>query len=573
MKNNISIMIGGIQGEGIVRVGKTLMKILSRSGYYTYGSRTFASRIKGGHTNYMIDISIDKVLNNSEKFQILVAFDRETIEINGSKIRDKGLLIYDHTMDMEGLNIPEGVKMLPLPITEMAKTYGTYNMRNMAVVGFLSNILGLNIDTGKAIIEEDFMKKGEDVVHKNINILENAYKHPIDDKILSLYKLNKSKSQIKRATMIGNEAIGLGALMAGCRFIPSYPITPASEVMEYLGAKLPKYGGIMVQTEDEISALMMALGGAYSGARAMTSTSGPGISLMMEGLSFAGITEIPVVIVDVQRVGPSTGLPTKHEQSDIYALYYGPHGEIPSIILTPSTVEECFYDTMRAFNLAEKYQCPVIVLVDLNLGLSMETIDELDINKIPINRGKLLKESELKELTQPFKRYEFTSDNISPRSIPGMINGIHHVTGLEHCEYGKPNDKPINREKMMNKRFDKLEELYGEDAIDIYGNEDSNTLILSLGSNHGIIKSMVEKENMSVAYGIIRRIKPLPLDQIKNMYSKYNTILVVENNIRGQIYSIIKSKLKESSKLHSLVKYNGQKFSINEIKSKVEELI
>ncbi len=571
--NNVTLMIGGVQGEGIVSTGNTLIKTLSRLGYHTYGFRNFSSRIKGGHTNYILEISTDKVLACSDKLDILVASDRDTIDINIDSLKEGGLLICDSILDPHEYINNRNIEVIMFPFTDIAKEFGTYIMKNTSLVGFLGKLFNIPFNNLAKVIKETFAKKSDEIISKNVLVLEKSYTKETDNNTLTTEYNLASADNEKRASMIGNEAIALGALMAGCRFMPSYPITPASEVMEYLSKKLWNYNGIVIQTEDEIAAITMAIGGAYSGARTMTATSGPGISLMMEGIGLAGIAEIPVVIVDTQRVGPSTGLPTKHEQSDISALYYASHGEIPLIILTPYSVEECFYQGIEAFNLAEKYQCPVVILSDLSLGLSRQTIDALDKDKIIINRGKFLKSEETIANESSFSRFAFTKDNISPRSLPGFPNGIHKVTGLEHSVIGTPNQDPENRKKMMNKRLDKIRELELENNIAIFGKQDNDLLILSMGSNYGIIKKAVEDRNLSADYGTFKLIKPLPKKQLKDLFNKYSKILIVENNATGQLFSIIKQELPFYDKLYSLLKYDGNPFTINEIKTKVEELI
>lgn len=573
LSNNITLMIGGIQGEGVVSTGNIIIKALSRLGFYTYGFRNFASRIKGGHTNYVIAISTNKVLANNDKLDILIASDMETVENNIEKLNSNGLLIHDSTIDPTDYFVQEAFHILSFPFTDIAKESGKHIMKNTALIGLLGRLLGIPMENIDKIIRETYRKKGENIILQNLFILEKSYNYPINIKSLSQkYKLANIPTKV-RASMLGNEAIALGSLMAGCRLMTAYPITPASEIMEYFSKKLHNYNGKLVQTEDEIAAITMAIGGGYAGVRSMTATSGPGISLMLEGIGLAGMAEIPVVIVNSQRVGPSTGLPTKHEQSDIQSLYYGGHGEIPLIIVTPYSVEECFYSAVEAFNLAEKYQCPVVILSDLTLGLSRQTIDSLNKDKITINRGKIPKEKDLAKSSHDFKRFDFVKDNISPRTLPGMENGIHKVTGLEHSVIGLPNNNPENRKKMMDKRLNKVSELELQDNIDLFGNLDSDILVLSIGSNYGIIKKATEVFDLPIAYGMFKIIKPLPTKQLEYLLEKYSKILIVENNATKQLFSIIKQELSNHKNLHSLIKYDGVPFMIKEIKDRVEELI
>ena len=574
MTKKITIMFGGIQGEGVVSTGDTLIKALSRSGYFAYGYRTFSSRIKGGHTNYIIEIRSEKVLSCTESLDILVAFDQDSIEIHHNKLKEGGLLIYDDIILVKALQstlTDRRIMWLGAPLTKNAKEHGATVMKNTAIIGILGKLLQLPFSNVEKVIQQTFQKKGEEIVAKNLSVLQKSYDFfSTEDLRASKYMLPPVDQNI-RATMIGNEAIALGALAAGCRFMATYPITPASEIMEYLTTKFSQMNGVMVQTEDEISAVTMTLGASYAGARSMTATSGPGISLMMEGIGLAGMAEIPLVIVDAQRGGPSTGLPTKHEQSDIDCLYHGPHGEIPSIILAPYSVEECFYQTMDAFNLAEQYQCPVFLVSDLNLSLSRQTIDPLDVHRIPINRGKVAEASD--PTTSIYKRFLFTEDGISPRAYPGTPHHMHPLTGIEHQETGRPDESGENRSKMMEKRMNKLNSLKNLPGVDLFGNSNSELLILSMGSNYGIIKDAVASLSIPVAFGMITRIKPLPMKQLSQLFQQYAKVLVVENNYTGQLANILKQEIGCHHQIHSLVKYDGLAFTYRDILTKIEELI
>jgi len=572
LKKNLTLLIGGLQGEGVVSLGTNLMKTLSNLGYYTYGNRNFSSRIKGGNTTMTISISIEKQLCTEDGLDIILALDKETIDLFSKQLNQNGLILLDSILSSKDINFQEN-NIFSLPITEIAKKLDSLLMKNTIALGFLGRLMGLNEDELSYSLKQKYTSKGEVIVQKNLKMLKDAY--TLEDSIFNRkdYFLLTPKLKSSRAVMMGNEAIGLGALMAGCRFIPSYPITPASEVMEYMGKVLPRYGGAMIQVEDEIAAITMAIGASYGGVRSMTATSGPGISLMMEGIGLAGITETPVVIADIQRGGPSTGLPTKHEQSDLFAIYYGGHGEYSNIILSPSTVEDCFYDTIKAFNLADKYQCPVFILSDLSLGLSPQTIDDLEYNKIVIDRGKVVTTDNLSTIERgTFKRYELTDDGISPRSFPGMVNGGHHVTGIEHTELGLPLENPKNRKKMMEKRLSKTYPLKHEESIDIYQtNSNNKVLFLTFGSVFGVIKEAIQLSDKKVDFGAIRMIRPLPKKQLTSILKKYDSIVVVENNYRKQLASIIKEELGSHHKIHSITKYDGTIFTIKELVEKIGE--
>ena len=381
----------------------------------------------------------------------------------------------------------------------------------------------------------------------------------------------------KRLFMIGNDAIALGAIAGGCRFMAAYPITPASEIMEYLIKKLPVLGGAVIQTEDEIAAATMAIGANYGGVRAITASAGPGLSLKMEAIGLSGMTETPLVIVDTQRGGPSTGLPTKQEQSDLMSMIYGTHGEIPKIVLAPSTVQEAFYDTAEAFNLAEEYQCPVIILSDLQLSLGKQTVEPLEFNKVEIRRGKLITE-DLPEIEDKgyFKRYEVTEDGVSPRVIPGVKNGIHHVTGVEHDETGKPSEGAVNRNLQMDKRFRKVEKIKFDTPVHKNApHDEADLLIIGFNSTRGAIEETMDRlqnDGMKVNHAHIRLIHPFPTDELLPLVRTAKKIAVVENNATGQLANIIKMNVGYNDKINKILKYDGNPFLPHEVHTKCKEL-
>jgi 2-oxoglutarate/2-oxoacid ferredoxin oxidoreductase subunit alpha len=340
---------------------------------------------------------------------------------------------------------------------------------------------------------------------------------------------------------------------------------------------LPKFGGTVIQTEDEIAAVTMAIGANYGGVRTMTASAGPGLSLMMEAIGLAGMTETPIVIVDTQRGGPSTGLPTKQEQSDLNAMIYGTHGEIPKIVLSPSSIEECFYDTIEAFNLAEIYQCPVILLTDLQLSLGKQSCEVLDFNKVQIDRGRLMTgELPQSEDNKLFKRYEYAENGISPRVIPGQKYGIHHVTGVEHDQEGRPSESTENRKSMMDKRMDKLKHVKVTNPILVDApHEEPEVLIIGMGSTGGTIDEARERltqKGIKTNHVTVRLMHPFPAEQLQPYLDKAKSVVVIENNATGQLASLIKLNVGYSDKIKSLLKYNGNPFLPAEITTFCQEL-
>ncbi|MGJ7920985.1 2-oxoacid:acceptor oxidoreductase subunit alpha [Neobacillus sp. LXY-4] len=575
MINQLSWKVGGQQGEGIESTGEIFSIALNRLGYYLYGYRHFSSRIKGGHTNNKIRVSTNQVRSISDDLDILVAFDQETIDLNYKELHDQGVIIADAKFNPQP---PSDTKaaMYAVPFTEIATELGTSLMKNMVAIGATSAVLDLDIQVFEVVVKEIFGKKGQQVVDKNMEAIRSGFEYMKEKLGGSIETMHLEKADGKhRLFMIGNDAIAMGALAAGCRFMAAYPITPASEIMEYLIKKLPAVGGAVIQTEDEIAAVTMAIGANYGGVRSLTASSGPGLSLKMEAIGLAGITETPIVIVDTQRGGPSTGLPTKQEQSDLMAMIYGTHGEIPKIVMAPSTVEEAFYDTAEAFNLAEEYQVPVIVLSDLQLSLGKQTVEPLQLDQVEIRRGKLA-QGELPEVDGYFKRYEVTEDGVSPRVIPGMKNGIHHVTGVEHAETGKPSESAANRIAQMDKRFRKIENIKFKTPV--YKNaphEEADLLIVGFNSTRGAIEEAItrlEQDGLKVNHAHMRLIYPFPTDEILPLINSAKKIAVVENNATGQLANIMKMNVASAHKLVKILKYDGNPFLPHEVYSKCKEL-
>lgn len=578
MVTQLSWKIGGQQGEGLESTDRIFSTALNRMGYYLYGYRHFSSRIKGGHTNNKIRISTKPIRAISDDLDILVAFDQETIDLNARELRAGGVVIADAKFEPK---LPEGVdaRLIAVPFTAIAEELGTTLMKNMVATGASAAMLGVPVDVVSKVVEEEFGRKGKAVVEKNVEAVARGAQYVVSElgDALEGFKLAPADGK-GRLFMIGNEAIGLGAIAAGCRFMSAYPITPASEIMEYLIKYLPKFGGTVIQTEDEIAAITMAIGANYGGVRTLTASSGPGLSLMMEGIGLAGMTETPVVIINTQRGGPSTGLPTKQEQSDLNAMIYGTHGEIPKVVISPSTIEECFYDTIEAFNIAEQYQCPVILLVDLQLALGKQTSEMLDFDQIKINRGKLLSEvSEPLDNSRLFHRYEDTEDGISPRVLPGTKNGLHHVTGLEHDLEGRPSENAVMRKRMMDKRARKMNGLrITNPVLADTPHETPDLLIVGMGSVGGTIDEARERlaaDGIRTNRLIVRQLHPFPVEEVLAAASGAKLIAVVENNSTGQLANQLKLHGVDAGKIRNVLKYNGNPFLPGEVYQECKGLV
>ncbi len=573
MISQLSWKVGGQQGEGIDSTGEIFSTTLNRMGYHLYSYRHFSSRIKGGHTNNNIRISSKEVRSISDHINILVAFDQETIDVNAHELVCDGVILADAKFKPTK---PEGIEatLIQVPFTEIAQEHGSKLMKNMVAVGASARLMHLHSQDFEDMIYKMFIRKGQEIVDSNIQALLAGYEY-IQNKsefIEGDFELEKVEKR-DQLYLIGNDAIAFGALNAGVRFMAAYPITPASDIMEYMIQHLPSVKGTVIQTEDEIAAVTMAIGSNYAGARSFTSSSGPGLSLMMESIGLSGMTETPLVIVDAMRGGPSTGLPTKQEQSDLMQMIYGTHGDIPKIILSPTDVEDAFYLTTKAFNLADKYQLPVIVLSDLQMSLGKQTTPVYDLSKVTIDRGKMITDQIADENGEYYERYEITEDGISSRPIPGVKGGIHHVTGVEHNTIGTPNEGSVNRKAQMDKRMLKVKDFSLDEPFKVNGEKESELLIISFLSVNGAVDEAVERIDKTITVIHMRQLFPVPIEALRPYLDGAKKISVIEQNYTGQLFNIIKMNYGGHDKMDTFVKYDGTPFKPVEIEDYINDIL
>jgi len=575
MLDQLSWKVGGQQGEGVESTGETFAVALNRRGYYVYSFRHFSSRIKGGHSNDKVRVSLDQYRASADYTDVLLAFDQETIDLNVGEVKQGGVVIADAKFNPTA---PDHVRLFIVPLTKIAEECGSAIMKNMVSLGASACVLGLPVDIFAEVIQEKFGRKGQKIVDQNMDAIQRGFDFVAEQGGANDNFALKPADGTRRLFMMGNDALALGALAAGARVMPAYPITPASDVMEYLIKKFPAVGGVVIQTEDEIAAMTMAIGAAYAGARALTATSGPGLALMMESIGLSGMTETPVVIINTQRGGPSTGLPTKQEQSDMMAALFGTTGEIPKIVLCPATTEDCFVVMADAFNYAEQYQCPVIVMTDLALSLSKQSTDIPKLESIAIHRGQIVPASELSAVEDKteFERYAFTESGISPRVLPGTKGGIHHVTGVEHATTGRPNEGPLNRQNMMDKRMHKLHGVELPGSIVHTGDENPDVLIIGVGSTVGSIKEsavMLRNAGMTVAQAQVHTLLPFPTEMLTAAMAGAKHVVVVENNATGQLRNLMAFFGVHHPTVSSFLKYDGKPFLPVDIFNHCKELV
>ena len=565
--HDVSVMIGGQGGDGTLTVSDLLAHYFRTRGLYVYTSRNVLSRIRGGHADASMRASVEPTWSQKWKEDLVVAFDDEAARIGQNHLVSGGILLGDQgQVKVSG----ERVHVLPLSVTAASKV-GNGLFKNTVAYGALSLIMGLDAASARAVISARFGRRGGDALERNLKAFDLGRQLALDqigkDPLLTVED-GAAKDHILTT---GNQACALGFVVGGGRFFAGYPITPATPIMEALQRYLPQFDGVVRQAEDELAAINMTMGAAYAGARAMTATSGPGLSLMTEGIGHAGEAEIPIVVVDCQRVGPSTGEPTRHEQSDLLHVVFSSHGEFPRFVLAPGDAQDTFDLTVTALNLAEKWQLPVILLLDQALSENAQTGPRFDLSRVRIDRGKLLTARDIEGMAV-YKRYEFTPDGISPRAVPGTPGGEGQTTGNEHDEWGHVSVNRENRRKMMAKRMGRLE-LARPDLPPprFFGDEKARIGLIGFGSTYGPIREaqrLLKKEGVATRFYQARTLWPVPVDSLQAFLESVDVAYVVEHNYMGQLRMLIQQYL-PSPKLRSIRKYDGDSFFAEEI---VEEV-
>src|SRR3989339_299405 len=563
-----SFKIGGEAGYGIMSVGITFSKIASRSGYYVFDYAEYPSIVRGGHNVMQTTLADKPVRSQLAHTDLLVALNQETIDLHKNELRDGSGVVFDNETDMNLADVPDGVSKFGVPINKIARDVGGSEiMRNTAALGAVMALLGGKMQHLKDLIAEEFSDKKPEITEKNHLVCQAGY-----DYALGHYKneiknvLSQRPNKLEQIVVNGNEAIGLGAIAAGMQFAAIYPMTPVSGVLHTLAPLQEKFNFIYKQPEDEISAINMAIGASFAGARAMTGTSGGGFCLMSEAYGLAGLTETPLVIIEGMRGGPATGLPTWTEQGDLRFVLHAHQGDFPRIVLAAGDVEEAYYMTMKAFNIAEKYQTPVILLVDKQICESHLGVKPFEFKDYKINRGKMVWEKQ-----NDYKRYELTHDGVSPRSIPGV--GNHFVANSdEHNEYGYSNEEAENRTEQMKKRMTKLETCAELDMEKpkLYGPPKARITIVSWGSNKGaILDAMEEFDDVNFLH--INWISPFPALEVKKILCSANFVLNVECNYTAQMAGLIKEKTGVEVS-DNLLKFNGRPVFSEEIIDKIKNI-
>lgn len=568
---DVAWLIGGKTGEGVDSAGEIFARAAARAGAEVHTFRLFPPIIKGGPTSYEVRAGDGPVEARADALDCVIALDDETVRRHGPALRPGGLLLTDAGRPASSAafgGAPEprgnGAAAASVPFAALARELGDPIMKNIVALGVSARLLGLDLEVLRDTVRRRFDDKSARVREQNTAAVDAGWRHA-DAHLAGHARAARlpRAGEAGRWLLSGNDAIALGALAAGCRLYASYPITPASDILEWMAAHLPAVGGAALQTEDEIAALGVVIGAGYAGVRAMTATSGPGLSLMTESMGLAGMAEIPAVIVAAQRPGPSAGMPTKHEQSDLLHMVYASHGEFPRIVLTPGTLEECFADTALAFNLAERFQCPVLVAVDQDLVLTRTTARRLPLDAVQVDRGDRLADAEALRLGAAYERYAVTANGISPRAVPGQAGTRFLSSGDAHDQRGVIDvEDPEVRRTMVDKRLRKTREVWRH-AAGTAAEGDGDVLVISLGSPCGPVREAAARlraNGRAVRVLRIRCLWPFPAHEVAPEVARARRVVVVEHNATGQVASLVRGQVGGHGKITGLRRYDGLPF-------------
>ena len=577
---DLTFAIVGSGGDGVITVGDMIAQAGASEGLHVMKVEAYGPQIRGGESSCTVRLSADPILAQGDLVQVLVVFNwADFARFRGEIVcAENAVILYEATdetpHDQIDLGPIEEVKWVPVPFIKLAKeAAGTTLAKNIVTLGILGELFSLPQDAIERAIKDKFSKKKETVLEANIKGFKAGIEHAskIEEAATGM-RLQYTAGE-PMLLMSGNELCAVAALHAGCRFFAGYPITPSSEVLHLLSEWMPKVGGYLVQTEDELSAIGAVIGGSFAGVKSMTATSGPGLALMTEMLGLASMAEIPAVIIDVQRGGPSTGLPTKSEQSDLWQALWGSHGDAPRVVLAPADVEDCFHATVAAFNIAEEAQMPVIVLSDQFIAQRSETLSMLTLDHEVIGR-QVPSAGDLRE----YKRYKDTKSGISPMSWPGMKGGEYQTNGLEHEEDGSPSSMYLVHEKMNAKRYRKLRAVRAKYSFyRRYGAEKADVGIICWGSSKGPVKEAVQKATARgerVSAFVPQLLYPFPYHEFNEYLKTVDNVIVMELSYSAQFYKYLQTFLNLPEARTFVYKRSGGKnLTVGEVEDKIQKVL
>ncbi|MCU0233350.1 MAG: 2-oxoacid:acceptor oxidoreductase subunit alpha [Thermoanaerobaculales bacterium] len=577
---DLTIAMVGSGGDGIITMGDMLAQAGAAVGLHVMKVEAYGPQIRGGESSCTVRISADPIFAQGDQVQVLVVFNWADFAQFRSEIVTAldAVVLYEATDETPRESIDlgsiESVRWVPVPFIELAKTSaGTTLAKNIVTLGILGELFNLPKEPVERAIRGKFTKKKAEVLEANLKgyVAGIEYAKTIEEHA-SGKRLQYTPGE-PMLLMSGNELSAVAALHAGCRFFAGYPITPSSEVLHFLSQWMPKVGGYLVQTEDELAAIGAVIGGSFAGVKSMTATSGPGLALMTEMLGLAAMAEVPAVIIDVQRGGPSTGLPTKSEQSDLWQALWGSHGDAPRVVLAPADVEDCFHATVAAFNIAEEAQMPVIVLSDQFIAQRRETLSMLTLDHEVVGR-QVPSAGDLRE----YKRYKDTRSGISPMSWPGMKGGEYQTNGLEHGEDGTPSSMHILHEKMNAKRYRKLRLVRDKYSFyRRYGTERADVGIICWGSSKGPVKEAVMRANgrgEKVSAFVPQLLYPFPYHEFTEYLKTVDNVIVMELSYSAQFYKYLRTFLDlPEARTFVFKRSGGRNLTVGEVEDKIRKVL
>ncbi|MGD9142380.1 MAG: 2-oxoacid:acceptor oxidoreductase subunit alpha [Dehalococcoidia bacterium] len=558
---DFNILVGGEAGQGVQSIGIIIARTMARGGFHVFADQDYESRVRGGHNFFRIRISDADIQAVTEKLDLLVALNRETVELHQKELKSGGTIIYDG----ESFPAPDTKKkVLDIPLNKIAlDSVGNKLMANAVAAGAILGLVNYNFEISESVLTKEFARHGRKIIEDNIKAARAGFDFAGQHGRQKALPEVKSSGKKPKILLNGNEAIALGAMAAGCKLIAGYPMTPASSIMEYFAEKEKDYGVVAVHVEDEIAAINMAVGAGYAGVRSMVATSGGGFSLMVEGLALAGMTETPVVIVLGQRPGPATGLPTRTEQGELWFALHAGHGEFPRALLAPANAADAFAATARAFNLAEKYQTPVILLSDHHLATSYMTVDPFDLTQLTVDRGDIVTPKKAVEYRN-YKRHTVTESGISPRALPGLSKALVVTDSDEHDEAGHMIEDALTRDAQNLKRLRKLNALRKEiNRPIIKQSAGSDITLIGWGSACGAINeaaAAIEQDGKAVSTVCFNEIWPFPENLGDEIFRAGSKTVAIENNATGQLAGLIRRETGQKID-RTILKFDGRPFS------------
>ncbi|HKF45207.1 MAG TPA: 2-oxoacid:acceptor oxidoreductase subunit alpha [Thermoanaerobaculia bacterium] len=578
--NDLTIAMVGSGGDGVVTMGTLIAQAAAREGLQVVQTEAYGPQIRGGETSCTVRVASREVFAQGDTVDVLVVFGwQDFARFTGELAAAADAVILYEAADeteFEKLDLPvkDTARWIPVPFQQLARDCaGATSAKNVVTLGLLGELFGLPVERLRKGVEHRFRKKKAAVAEANARAFDGgvAFAKTMTDDVS--HKRLSYEAGAPRLLMSGNEAVAVGALHAGCKFFAGYPITPSSEVLHFLAEWLPRAGGAVVQTEDELAAVGAIIGASFAGVKSMTATSGPGLSLMVEMIGLASMAEVPTVIVNVQRGGPSTGNPTKSEQSDLLQALWGTHGDAPKVVLACSDVEDCFHTTVDAFNISEEYQIPVLVLSDQAVGQRRETLDPSNLRHDVRDRARPT-EAEL----EGYERYRITDDGVSPMAVPGMKNGMYQTNGLEHDEGGRPSAMYLTHEKMNAKRYRKLWGIRDRYRFfRSYGPEKAKVGILCWGSSKGPVKEAVLSANArgeAVSAFVPQVLYPFPKHEFLRWMAGVGQLLIVEVSYTAQFYKYLRTFLAlPEGRTHVFKRSGAKNLAVAEVSAEIERVL